>query len=265
MKMRVRTGVSVCAPLGVLLASAAVNAGEITSWRRSTDWLPGLTQGSSQNNPSPVGGVPIWQYEVVHGGGLGSSNPWYAQSGQLMTWDPAWYATGWGVWSGGNDLNPPILAGRMIHNVHTSVYDNIPLVRWMNPFGAAAQISIDGTVTINWNGVNGLGKPDDVDVVIAKRSGGDGGSMFLLYATTVSKPNPFPSVGDQVNLPINLDHVPINPGDSIVFTERAHSAIGPFGAWVNMYDALTITAVPAPGSLALLGLGGLVAGRRRRA
>lgn len=264
MKMRVHRGVSLCAPLGLLMAASAGQAGIQNSWQRATDWVPGVSQGSSQNNPSPVNGVPTWQYEVVHGGGIGSANPWYAQEGSLMTWDPHWYATGWGVWSQGNDLNPPILPGRLIHNVHTSTFDDIPLVRWINPFQAGAQVTLAGTITINWNGRNGLGKPDDVDVVIAKHSALDG-SNFVLYGTTVSKPNPFPSVGDSVMLPISLSHVVINPGDSIVFTERGHSAVGPSGAWINMYDAVTITAVPGPGSFALLGIGGLVATRRRRA
>jgi len=38
---------------------------------------------------------------------------------------------------------------------------------------------------------------------------------------------------------------------------------GDFGDWVGIVD-ITYTLVPAPSSLALLGLGGLVAGRRRR-
>jgi len=33
----------------------------------------------------------------------------------------------------------------------------------------------------------------------------------------------------------------------------------------NLTHSVTILGVPAPGSLALLGLGGLIAGRRRRA
>jgi MYXO-CTERM domain-containing protein len=263
MKMRAHRGLALCAPLGLLMSATAVQAGVVTSWTRATDWVNGIAQGSTQNNPSPVGGMPTWQYEVVHGGALGSANPWYAQTGSLMTWDPAWYHTGWGVWSNGNDLNPPILPGRLIHNVHTSTFADIPLVRWLNPFGAGAQITVAGTLTINWNGVNGLGRPDDVDVVIARRNASDG-STSILYSTTVTKPQPFPSVGDSVMLPISLTHVVIGPGDSIVFTERGRQGLGPLGAWVNMYDAVTITAVPGPGSLALLGLGGLVAGRRRR-
>jgi uncharacterized protein (TIGR03382 family) len=123
-------------------------------------------------------------------------------------------------------------------------------------------VNIAGTMVLNWNGVNGLGRPVDVDVVIAKIPAS--GTPSVLYSATVSKPHPFPSVGDSVNLPVTLANVSVNSGDSIVFTLRGKNSVGPLGAWVNLYDSLVITSIPSPASAALLGLGGLVASRRRR-
>ena len=245
----------------VALASAA-NANIV--YQRAANWVPGTVQGTTVNNPGPVSGRPVWQYEVAQGGGLGSGNPWYAQPTQMMTWDSQWWATGWGVWSNGNDVNPPVLAGRLIHNVAPSAWGAVPLVRYNNTYGDSMSTSVDGTLTVNWNGVNGLGRPVNVDVVVAKYSALSN-STSILYSTTVSKPNPFPSVGDSLFLPISLHGIMLNAGDSIVISHRGQNAVGPLGAWVNLYDNLNVTVVPAPGPLALLGLGGLLASRRRRA
>lgn len=262
MDRRKSLGMVLRAPLVLLIAASAAQAQQ--SWQRAVDWMPGTVQGSTANNPSPVNGQPVWQYESVHGGALGSSNPWYAShDGNLLTWDPAWYQTGWGVWSHGNDVNPPILAGRMIHNVHASVYNDIPLVRWMNPVGDGAQVNLTGTLTLNWNGVDGLGRPVDVDVVIAKYDASLG-TTSILFSRTVAKPHPIPSVGDSVLMPISISGVSLDSGDSLIFTERGRSALSPQGAWVNLYDNVVIRQVPAPGTAGLLAMAGIVAGRRRR-
>jgi hypothetical protein len=180
-----------------------------------------------------------------------------------MTWDPAWYQTGWGVWSKGDNLNPPILAGRLIHNVHPSTYNDIPLVRWMSPLGDGGHVNVAGSLTVNWNGVNGLGRPVDVDVVIAQIHG-IGGPATILFSATVSKPHPFPSVGDSINLPVSLANIALGASDSIVFSHRGHNSVGPLGAWVNLYDSVVISPVPAPATAGLLAFGGLLAAKRRR-
>ena len=258
-----KTRVCVVLRAGAVLAVAAGSAQATQVWQRATDWVPGTIAGATVNNPSPVGGVPAWQYEVTQGGGLGSLNPWYKQPSQMMTWDPAWYATGWGVWSNGNDLNPPVLPSRLVHNVHTSVYNDIPVVRWLYPFGVAQPVDVTGTLTVNWNGVNGLGRPDNVDVVIAKHSA-VGNITTILYSTTAVKPNPFPSVGDSVFLPISLIGVSMNAGDSLIFTHRGQNALGPLGAWINLYDNLNVSTIPSPGAAGVLGMAGLLAARRKR-
>lgn len=261
MNMRGKCGIMVRAGAVVAIAAGTAQAGQV--WQRASNWVPGSTAGTTANNPGPVNGSPAWQYEYTQGGGLGSANEWFKQPTQLMTWDPAWYATGWGVWSKGNNQNPPVLPSRLVHNVHPTTFGDIPVVRWLNPMGAATTIGLNGTMTVNWNGANGLGRPVNVDVVIAKHSA-QTNTTSILFSTTVSKPNPFPSVGDSVLLPISLANVAISPGDSILFSHRGQTSVGPLGAWVNLYDNVSITAVPAPGAAALLGMAGLLAARRKR-
>ncbi|MBL9031235.1 MAG: PEP-CTERM sorting domain-containing protein [Phycisphaerae bacterium] len=253
------SAVLVCALAGGLVSPA--DAG--MTWRRSTDWVPGGLQGSTQNNPSNVGGVPAWRYEYTStGSGIGSANPWYKEPSQLMTWDGFWYSTGLGVWSRGDNGNPPIMPGRLIYNAHSSVSDHAPIVRWLNPAGNNIPVNITGQLVLNWNGLNGIGRPVDVDVVIAKQD--SLGNTTMLYQSTNSKPNPFPSVGDTVLIPINLPNIPLGTGDSIIISHRGRSGLSPLGAWVNLYDALTVSAVPAPGTAGLLAAAGMLAARRRR-
>jgi hypothetical protein len=252
------------ASLALAVMAGTAQAGVTNDvWRRSTDWVAGTSQGSSNNNPGQVSGQAVWEYQWTSGGGLDSSNPWYKNPGTLMTWDGAWWSTGWGVWSKSDDNSPPILAGRLIHNVAASSWANIPMVRWMNPLGNGGVVNLSGTLVVNWNGVNGIGRPDDDDVVIAKYSAATN-TTVPLFTSTVSKPNPFPSVGDSVLLPVNLTNIDVNQGDSIVITHRGQEALAPLGAWINLYDGLTITAVPAPGAAGLLATAGLMGFRRRR-
>jgi MYXO-CTERM domain-containing protein len=260
------------APHGVALRTSAILvtiavAGQASAnqfvWQRAADWVPGNAQGGTANNPGPgAGGATIWQYEYTQGGRLGSSTPWYAQPTSTMTWDPSWYDTGWGVWSKGDNVNPPVLAGRLVHNTHISVNQDIPLVRWNSPFGPINDLAISGSLLVNWNGMNGVGQPVDVDVVVAKQNSLKT-STTLLFSTTVSKPNPFASVGDSISIPVNLSNISMGPGESIVITHRGRNGLTS-GGWVNLFDNVTFTSVPTPGTLGLLGLAGIAAVRRRR-
>src|ERR1017187_3509927 len=52
------------------------------SWQRSAEWTiePDAYAGTTNGNPTPdPRGNPVWSYEWVQGGGgIGTSNPWYA-------------------------------------------------------------------------------------------------------------------------------------------------------------------------------------------
>lgn len=261
MKMRTKQFVTLCAP--VLMAVAGAEARP--DYVRSLNWVNGTAQGGTTNNPSTVNGQPVWQYETVQGDGLNGTNPWFKNTSQLLTWDAGWCQTGWGVWSKADNNSPPILASRLVHNVAASAYNDIPIVRWRNPLGDNTTLDLTGSLVVNWNGMNGLGRPDDVDVVIAKHNAALN-TTDAIFSTTVVKPNPNPSIGDSVLIPISIHSIAMNLGDSIIVTHRGQTALTPLGAWVNLYDGVTFHAVaaPAPASAALLGMGGLVAMRRRR-
>jgi hypothetical protein len=263
MKSRGPCGVTVRSAVILLSISAAAQAQNFV-WQRAADWVPGSTAGGTINNPGPgAGSASIWQYEFTQGGPLGSTNPWYSQGTTMMVWDPGWWNTGWGVWSKGDNVNPPVMSGRLVHNVHASTFADVPIVRWNNPFGTVNDLGISGSLLVNWNGMNGAGHPVDVDVIIAKQNA-QRTATTLLFSTTVAKPNPFVSVGDSVSIPLNLSNISLLNGESIIISHRGRSSLQPSGGWINLYDNVTFTAIPAPGSLGLLGIAGLALARRRR-
>ncbi|MCK4659135.1 MAG: hypothetical protein KAV82_06395, partial [Phycisphaerae bacterium] len=193
-------------------------------WDRSEDWVPGTTHGSTAGNPANDSyGNPVWSYEWAQGGALGSGTPWYAQPPTLLVWDDDWFEHGVGCWARADNACPPI-SGGLTQCLSSSAWNYVPLVRWANPMGDGFQLDIEGVLTVMWSGQNGVGSPCDVDVVIA-HADVSAGTTIPLYAVTASKPTPGDSVGDTVDLPVQLDDVVVDAGDSIVFTFRTRVSI----------------------------------------
>ncbi|MBX3405303.1 MAG: PEP-CTERM sorting domain-containing protein [Phycisphaeraceae bacterium] len=73
---------------------------------------------------------------------------------------------------------------------------------------------------------------------------------------------PGTTVIDTVTLtnPLNMDTLPI----AAVWLGNGYGASGTSGTWTGSVTLHGVTEIPAPGALALLGLGGLAAARRRR-
>lgn len=259
-----RAGRAIIVPGFILIASAA-HAGQL-DWKRGVDWVPGFEQGSTINNPGPAaGGSFVWRYESIDGGGsLGSLDPWYRRERELLKWDGLWWETGVGAWSRGDDASPPIMQDRIIHNLHTSAYQHTPVVSWINPLGDGTQVEVSGSLTLRWTGVEGLGFPVDVDVVVAFEDASTG-EITPLFSGTYSKPIQGPSVNDEVLIPIELSGaLTFDAGDALLVTHRGHDAFGPAGMWVTVFDDVNLTLVPTPGSVALLGVAGLLIGFRRK-
>ncbi|MEQ8316896.1 MAG: PEP-CTERM sorting domain-containing protein [Phycisphaerales bacterium] len=238
------------------------------AWHRASDWVPGAVPGGTVFNPGPgFDGVGVWQYEYAQGGdGLSGDSPWYTQETTLLNWDNNWWGHGFGTWSKGNDANPPIRQGKMTHNLVGTIYDEAPIVRWMLPAGTPElMVDIDGQFDVLWTGNEFRGSDMDVELVIARESAS--GQFDVLFSDVLSKPTSGVSIGDTASSMVDLSDVMLVDGDSLVISGRGVSSVGwTEGRWLDISDDLTITVVPipAPASLALLGLGGLAAVRRRR-
>jgi uncharacterized protein (TIGR03382 family) len=241
------------------------------TWNRQSEWVPGPTPGSTVGNPSPdPQGSPVWAYESVPAGDpLGGILEWYKLRRAPQVWDDDWFGTTQGAWTLSNDTNPPIFRNRMTHNLVDSSYDRVPVVRWLNPTGKEGLFDLTGTLTVLWTGDNFTGEPVDVDVVIAKKgtgSGLQGEEVEKVWSTTVSKPNPGPTVGDIVQLEIDIEDIELDEDGWLLWSLRGQDRFtGSPGRWVVLYDyALNVTYVPAPPVLGLVGLGLVGLTRRRR-
>jgi hypothetical protein len=240
-------------------------AGEVKTWNRDSDWHPGLTPGSTVGNPAPGSIGPLaWRYESTSGGPLGSVNPWYTQPRTLLKWDDQWWATGQGAWAGNDDISPAVMQDRIIHNLHTSTYANIPVVSWINTMGDGTLVDISGSMRLRWTGGGGVGFPVDVDLVLARQNILTGATT-LLYAQTLSKPTPSPSVEEEMLIPFDFADVSFDQNDTLILTHRGREAFGPLGMWVTVFDqGMTVTLVPTPGAVTAIGMAGLALTRRRR-
>ena len=235
-------------------------------WDRSADWAGGAAEGEAVGNPEADSeGNGTWSYEAVRGGGLASDDPWYAQTGALMTADTDWFGSGDVVWSLGSDTLPVInrvglyqMACDCYGDAY-GVWDDIPLVRWLNPGGTTTHLAVVGRLSVGWYLTEVASQP--VEVVIA-RVNLTTGDAAVLYAETVDRP----ADGGPVVLPVALS-VQMDADDSLVVTHRVTSLAD--RAYVTMFDDLWLVQlgqIPEPCTLVFLAAGGaaLAARRRRR-
>lgn len=243
-------------------AAASAQYGEGFTWHRFTDFVPGSLHGALENNPGPDPmGNPTWEYRWTTGDEAGSDNPWYANHGELMTWDEQWFNGERSAWTRGDNLNPPVFNDRMVHNIRSADYDYMPVVNWLNPVGDAAMVDLSGSLTVMWSGGGGVGSPVDVDVAIAYNDVSEGTSNIVMH-NRVSKPNPGDTIGDISIVDVDVMGILLDEGDFLTISHRAVDDLG--NRWIPMFDDVTITLVPAPGAMSMLGLGLAAAFRRRR-
>ncbi len=227
--------------LQIILASAAhaqYQAGYV--WNRDADWSGGTRHGGSWRWGNPDAdevGNEVWSYEICSGGGaLDSANPWYREPTTLATWDASWYG-GAGLWSQGDNSGPPLARQEIVHDRGLGgLFGRTPLVRWTNPTRETISVGVSGQLRVTWAG-NAAGCPVVVDVVVARLT--EAGAYTELLAATVSKPLVACTVGDYLELPMDVSNLGVGARDQIVVSIRARESVA--GQWVILRDAISIT------------------------
>lgn len=233
-------------------------------WDRSVDYDPGTIHGSSLGNPNTDAmGIGVWQMESTNSAGdpLGGANPWYEGTTSIQVWDNSWYGGG-PTWARGDNVNPPMGSANVTANVsNAALLGNAPLVRWTNPVDRPFPLEISGDLTINWRGGGGKSGNVDFDVAVVHFDA-SANTYDLLFGETYEKPTDDDS-WTSLSMAVHIGQVWVEPGDQIIISPRGLSASG--STWPHLVDDLTLTMMPEPASLSLLGLGALgLAARRRR-
>ena len=261
---------AVLALAGILVGFAVAGSARAATydngfiWDRSVDWVAGTVNGSTAGNPGVDSeGTAVWQYEIVQGDGLVGANPWYNGVPTLMSTDTAWFGAQ-AAWSAGDDVLPVITEKALYHlsndrfNGAHGVWEDMPMVRWLNPTAETINLAVVGNLTVGWRSVGSASLP--IDVVIA-RSNLTSGTTTPLYSTTVDNPG----VNGELVLPISIA-AQMAPEDSLIITHRASGLLD--GTYIALFDDVQLikmaTITPEPGTLAVLALGGGVALARRK-
>ena len=283
----IRTSQAIVTLFVITLATASAMAQYDVgfTWNRYDDWVPGTTNGSSAGNPMPdSAGNPVWSAEyfanVPAGSDLDTSDsvaPWYTlPSAGVLSWDSSWWGGSTGLWVYKDDVEPAIWdKGQTDVNTTNPLdadYKRLPLVRWVNPCSVPVTISITSgpDFTVGFAGTSTAldMAQSDTDVAIVLKDASQGGALSLLYSDKVANPLPGPGVHLVPLTPVQLE-LTIEPGDEILVSHRSRyeyfqPAPGVSARWTYLNEDYTITVVPEPATLAILGLGGLALLRRRR-
>jgi hypothetical protein len=215
-------------------------------WDRSLDWNDGKEKGYAWQNGNPDDDKqdsPVWVCEWAKGGGgLGDNDAWYKQPKTLMTWDDNWYNAGYPTWSNGNDNHPNITKGGLTHVVYPNNFDDAPIVRWMNPTGTAATVTISGNVKVNWSGQGNLDVALVCEVAVVVQTGNQ---YDVIFGNAYTDPSP----GDQEigtrTIQVSLQDVVVPEGGSILLGIRGQTPQN--NRWFSSEDNLKITLVALEG------------------
>lgn len=225
------------------------------TWAREADWTPGTTNDSTAGNPDDDSlGNPTWRYERAIGGPLGSANVWYAQARSALVWRN-------GQWRVDSADRSPAIAQDAMSQADINFTFDSPIARWQNPTGVTqlVDVSVD-TDVISFRADSGS---TDLELAVVRLNAATS-TFDLLWSETRNAPH---NSVLQPGAASTLFGVSVAAGDSVLFTYRnlLDSPRGGNGstAWV---DASTVTIVPEPASVAVLGLCGLLLVRvpRRR-
>lgn len=243
------------------------------TWDRSGDWTGQAVHGSLESNPqSDAASNPAWRYEYVRGDGLGGADPWYGKIGTPMSADTDWFNNaGIEVWAVADDVLPVVNVAALYHLANDTfdgthgLWEDIPVVRWLNPTGEATDLTVVGELMVGWRNAGSASLPVDVAIARVNLASGD---VTLMYSATVDNP-----IGNTLFLPISFE-VPMASDDSLAITLRATNLLHGTGTYIAMFDDLSIQAaaiepppdapaelIPEPATVALTALALTALGR----
>lgn len=212
-------------------------------WNRQSSWYDGNGDGSTNGNPNVDSmGNPTWEYVALNGGGLGSSNPWYADTtpSVLGTYDTS---GGYG-WVGGNAY---CFQDTLINQWGEA---GTPGVIWLNPTDESITVSLNGLVQFSWD--NGLSASSDYAIAAENLQTHTAAPLF---STTVS------SSGNN-SVPINIDDLSLAPDEGLLFTFKGDTT-----TYLDYYESdsinITLDSVPLPSAVAggFVLIGGIAIGK----
>ena len=136
--------------------------------------------------------------------------------------------------------------------------------------GTLTGVSVDATLNASVN----LTYADDLCVYVDPAPLSTGGLLQVGGFSTLNalqrvswanggSPAPGTTVIDSVA--VNAISFSGTSADAIIWVGNGYGATGTSGTWTGSITLIGVNAVPAPGALALLGVAGVAAGRRRRA
>lgn len=258
-----------------LLLAAPIDYSIGSKWHRSLDWVPGSNVGTSIGNAAPdSAGNAVWQYGVLTGDAIDSTNPWYKNTASKMVWDDEWWGRvpSSGVWarayngpSANNDgANPPIDRYGMIHDLSqvTHSYEYTSAIDWLNPVGNGAVVNISGSFSFTWQGQFQDNSPSaGLEAVIARYDLSID-DYQILWAGNYLNPTFGHALSDasKINVPVTLTGIRFDEGDFLRFTFRGLDGPSDTPLWLGAGDAFVIklvSVVPEPQFYIML-LAGLV-------
>jgi len=279
----VATALVISVGLATSASAVAATYGILHTWKRATQWTPGVELGSSEGNPSPdKKGEPVWGYWITSGDGLGAEVPWYATERTAMVWDSFQHP---GKperlrWSR-PEADEPAISQYLITHSRTERFGAWPyqaVMSWTNPAGDGALIDLTGTAVLNW-GSQGQNDIDyDAELAIVKHSVADD-SYQVLLATSFARPEvPVGKNKWELDVPIVFRGLRFDAGDELLVSiMNPAGEPAPRDAWIGLNDRFklrlkgydtwqmsglpaTVSSVPEPRSALMLaaGLAGLM-------
>ncbi len=200
------------------------------TWNRQADWVvrPEYDANTSYGNPGLDGqDQPVWQYAYTSGGGLGGSNPWFANEPTLLRWDPSWFGQASNSSWVSSDDNAPSIGPTTTYNLNHLSASRTGVIRWLAPATLPGGLRVHGSWSVNW-----FNNAQPYEAVIARLPQGRADLAEVITSRTFT-------IGEQqIEIPVDVVVPVVNQGDVIVVSGRPTSD-HPW--YIYFSDSLTFT------------------------